>query len=138
MTGADLPLPAGETSLVIALLFLIFWARGGCGWEGKMGGRQRVEASGRRVEGPSTTAISAFLRECLLALESCSVAQSCLTVQPPWTAARQASLSVTISRSLRKLTSIELVMPSNHLALCCPLLLPPSIFNLHLSEMADK
>ena len=44
-----------------------------------------------------------------------------------WTAARQASLSVTNSRSLLKLMSIESVMPSNHLILCCPLLLP-SIF----------
>ena len=46
----------------------------------------------------------------------------------PWTAARQASLSITNSRSLLKLVSIELVMPSNHLILCCPLLLQPSIF----------
>ena len=46
----------------------------------------------------------------------------------PWTAARQASLSITSSRGLLKLMSIELVMPSNHLILCCPLLLPPSIF----------
>ena len=46
----------------------------------------------------------------------------------PWTAARQASLSITSSRSLLKLMSIELVMPFNHLILCCPLLLPPSIF----------
>ena len=46
----------------------------------------------------------------------------------PWTAARQASLSLTDSRSLLKLMSIELVMPSNHLILCRPLLLPPSIF----------
>ena len=45
----------------------------------------------------------------------------------PWTAARQASLSITNSRSLRKLTSIELVMPSSHLILCWPLLLLPSI-----------
>ena len=45
----------------------------------------------------------------------------------PWTAARQASLSITNSRSLPKLMSIESVMPSNHLILCCPLLLP-SIF----------
>ena len=45
-----------------------------------------------------------------------------------WTAARQASLSVTKSRSLLKLMSIESVMPSNHLILCCPLLLLPSIF----------
>ena len=46
----------------------------------------------------------------------------------PWTAACQASLSITISRSLFKLMSIELVMPSNHLILCHPLLLLPSIF----------
>ena len=45
-----------------------------------------------------------------------------------WTAARQASLSITISRSLLKLMSIESVMPSNHLILCCSLLLLLSIF----------
>ena len=46
----------------------------------------------------------------------------------PWTAARQASLSFTISQSLLKLMSIELMKPSNHLILCCPLLLLPTIF----------
>ena len=46
----------------------------------------------------------------------------------PWTAARQASLSITNSRSLLKLMSIESEMPSNHLILCHPLLLMPSIF----------
>ena len=46
----------------------------------------------------------------------------------PWTAACQVSLSITNSRSLLKLMSIESVMPSNHLILCRPLLLPPSIF----------
>ena len=46
----------------------------------------------------------------------------------PWTAACQYSLSMTTSWSLLKLMSIESVMPSNHLILCCPLLLPPSIF----------
>ena len=46
----------------------------------------------------------------------------------PWTAARQASLSITSSQSLLKLMSIESVMPSNHLIFCHPLLLPPSIF----------
>ena len=46
----------------------------------------------------------------------------------PCTAVRQASLSITNSRSLFKLISIELVMPSNHLILCCSLLLLPSIF----------
>ena len=47
---------------------------------------------------------------------------------PPWTAARQASLSITNSWSPPKPMSIELVMPSNHLILCHPLLLLPSIF----------
>ena len=46
----------------------------------------------------------------------------------PWTVAHQASLSFTNSRSLLKRMSIESVMPSNHLILCCPLLLLPSIF----------
>ena len=57
-----------------------------------------------------------------------SVAQSCPTLCDPWTAARQASLSITNSRSPPKLMSIESVMPSNHPILCRPLLLLPSIF----------
>ena len=55
----------------------------------------------------------------------CSVTELCLT---PWTAARQASPSITNSWSLLKLMSIKSVMPSNHLVLCRPLLLLPSIF----------
>ena len=55
---------------------------------------------------------------------SCSVVSDSAT---PWIAARQASLSVTNSRSSFKLTSIESVMPSSHLILCCPLLLLPPI-----------
>ena len=58
----------------------------------------------------------------------CSVAQSCPNLCDPWTAARQASLSITNSRSLLKLMSIESAVPSNHLVLCRPLLLLPSIF----------
>ena len=46
----------------------------------------------------------------------------------PWTAAHQASLSITNSQSLLKVMSIESVMPSNHLIFCHPLLLPPSVF----------
>ena len=57
---------------------------------------------------------------------SCSVVSDSL--QPPWTAAHQASLSITNSQSLLKLMSTESVMPSNHLFLCPPLLLLPSIF----------
>ena len=58
--------------------------------------------------------------------ESHSVASDSL--QPPWTAAHQASLSITNFQSLLKLMSIKLVMPSHHLILCRPLLLLPSIF----------
>ena len=54
-----------------------------------------------------------------ISLQSLSLVQLFAT---PWTAARQASLSITNSRSLLKLMSINLVMPSNHLILCCPLL----------------
>ena len=63
--------------------------------------------------------------------ENISSVQSLSHVQlfvTPWTAARQASLSITNSRNLLKLMSIESVMPSNHFILCHPLLLPPSIF----------
>ena len=67
---------------------------------------------------------------CHLTLQSLSV-QSLSYVQffaTPWNAEHQASLSITDSWSLLKLMSIKSVMPSNHLILCCPLLLLPSIF----------
>ena len=57
-----------------------------------------------------------------------SVAQLCLTLCDRMTAAHQASLSITNSQSLLKLMSIVSMMPSNRLILCCPLLLPLSIF----------
>ena len=57
-----------------------------------------------------------------------SVSQSCSTLCNPMNPAGQASLSITNSQSSPKPMSIELVMPSNHLILCCPLLLLPSIF----------
>ena len=54
---------------------------------------------------------------------------SCVRLfETPWTTTHQASLSITNSRSLLKLMSIESMMPSNHLILCCHLLLLPSIF----------
>ena len=56
-----------------------------------------------------------------------SVTQSCPTLRDPWITACQASLSITNSRSLPKLMSIESVMPSSYLILCCPLLLLPPI-----------
>ena len=53
----------------------------------------------------------------------------------PWTTAHQASLSFTVSQSLLKLMTIESVMPSNHLILCCPFLPLPSIFpNIRVNE----
>ena len=73
----------------------------------------------------------------------CSVAQLCPLFATPWTAACQAPLSSTISWSLLKFMSIELVIPCNHLILCYPLLLWPSTFpsisifsNESLHEMA--
>ena len=59
-----------------------------------------------------------------VSVQSLSRVRLCVT---PWTAARQASLSITNYRSLLRLMSIELVMPSNHLIPCCPLL-SPSVF----------
>ena len=58
----------------------------------------------------------------------CSVAQLYPIFATPWSAAHQVSLSITNSRSLLKLMSIKSVMPSNHLILCHPLFLLPSIF----------
>ena len=62
------------------------------------------------------------------AIQFSSVVQSCPTLCDPWPAAHQASLSITNSQSLLKLRSIVFVMPSNHLILCHPLLLLPSVF----------
>ena len=74
---------------------------------------------------------SDFPLQMLPSVQFCSV-QLLSCVRPlfatPWTAAHQVSVSITNSRSLLKLTSIESVMPSNHLILFRPLLLPPSIF----------
>ena len=65
----------------------------------------------------------------MLVVQFSSLAQSCLPLATPWTAAHQASLSTTNSQSLLRLMSIKSVMPSNCLILYCRLLLPPSIFS---------
>ena len=73
-------------------------------------------------------------------MQECVVVQSLSCVQlsaTPWTAARQASLSITNSWSLLKLMSIESVMPSNHLILCHPLLFLPLTF-LNISDFSDE
>ena len=62
------------------------------------------------------------------AIPYCSVAKSCLTPGDPMDAACQPSLSSTISWRFLMFMSIESLVPSNHLILCCPLLLLPSIF----------
>ena len=64
----------------------------------------------------------------MLLFSSVQLLRRVLLFATPWTAACQASLSITNSQSLPKLMSIESVMPSNNLTLCHPLLLPPSIF----------
>ena len=76
----------------------------------------------------SALSIVAVLSNSVVSVHCCSVAQSCLTLATPWIAARQASLSFTVSRSLLKLMSIESAMPSSHLILCRHLLFLPSIF----------
>ena len=88
-------------------------------WGQKMGlSLGREERAFRRLHGGLTSLGHQF-----------SSVQSLSHVQLfAWTAAHQASLSLTNSQSLLKLMSIESVMPSNHLILCHPLLLPPSIF----------
>ena len=67
------------------------------------------------------------MRRQICSVQFSSVTQSCPTATP-WTAACQASLSITNSQSLLKFMSIESVMPSNHLTLCHPLPLPHLIF----------
>ena len=69
--------------------------------------------------------VSFFQISCISSVQSLIRVQLFVT---PWTAARQASQSITNFQSLLKLMSIKSVMPSNHLILCHPLLLPPSIF----------
>ena len=71
---------------------------------------------------------SLYVSEVGLLFSSVQSLSRVLLFATPWTAARQASLSITNSWSLPKLMSIESVMPSNHLILCHPLLLLPSIF----------
>ena len=84
---------------------------------------------------PSFSLQGVWARRALLPVNTVSISVqsvqllSCVQLfVTPWTAARQASLSITNSQSMLKLMSIASVMPSNHLILCHPLLLLPSIF----------
>ena len=78
--------------------------------------------AGRLSQGPLPSSLA---RKVFSSVQSLSHVRLFVT---PWTAARQASLSITNSWSLLKLIPIKSVMPSNHLIFCRPLLLPPSIF----------
>ena len=90
----------------------------------------RVDVDGRESVRELDVSMSTFVpKEANLSMFS-SVAQSCPNFVTPWTAACQASLSITNSQSPPKLMSIELVMPSNHLILCSS----PSSPALNLSE----
>ena len=71
---------------------------------------------------------SAYLKICTKRVQSVQSLSHVWHFATPWTAASQASLSITNSQNPPKPMSIELMMPSNHLILCCPLLLLPSIF----------
>ena len=76
----------------------------------------------------SSLALLIISPACLKAICYCSMLSPVWLFSTPWTAAGQVSLSFTISQSLLKLLSTESVMPSNHLFLCRPLLLLPSVF----------
>ena len=75
-----------------------------------------------------SSAIKVILQHHLFQFSSVQLLSHVPLFATPWTAARQASLSITNSQRLLKLISIESVISSNHLILCCPLLLPPSVF----------
>ena len=83
---------------------------------------------GHRGDGLKLATVGIFIPGANVTCQgSCLVPKSSPALVTPWTAACQASLSFTNSRSLLKLMSIESVMPSNHLILCRPLLLLPPI-----------
>ena len=89
----------------------------------KYNGNKRCGASALRPQPQAMPSL--FVSDQFSSVQSLSHARLLVTL---WTAAWQASLSITNSQSLFKLMSIESVMTSNHLILCHPLLLPPSIF----------
>ena len=79
----------------------------------------------REIAHSCTSALGSWTELSVQSIQSLSNVRLFVT---PWTASHQASLSITNSQSLLKFMSIELVVPSNHLILCHPLFLPPSIF----------
>ena len=86
--------------------------------------------SGRELRGKKSILVLELKSESYIAIEILSSVQSFSHVRlfvTLWTEARQATLPITNCRNLFRLMSIEFVIPSNHLILCCPLLLLPSI-----------
>ena len=86
---------------------------------------QPLQNTAKRTQSASRKAISIWYWAIYTVFSSVQLLSRVQLFAAPWIAARQASLSITNSRSSLKLTSIESVMPSSHLILCCPLLLPP-------------
>ena len=80
------------------------------------------------MKGSWAQGLLASVHKCTFQFSSVQSLSRVWLFETPWTAARQASLSITNSQSLLKLMSIESVMPSSHLILCHPFLLPPLIF----------
>ena len=99
------------------------------GWHHQLDGHESEQALGVG-DGQGTRSHWPQLRVCLLQLKDPTIPQvsSVQFFMTPWSTARQASLSITNSWSLLKLMSIKLVMPTNHLILCRPFLLLPSVF----------
>ena len=90
---------------------------------------ERMDISSRKLTGTGACLFSwVFLSTFLPIISSVQSFSHVRLFGTPWTVAHQASLSITNSRHLPKLMSVELVIPPNHLLLCRPLLLPPSIF----------
>ena len=79
-------------------------------------------------EGPSPVLEIRMTQFCVIQFSSVQSFNHVQLFATPWTAACQASLSITNAQNILKLMSTELVMPPNHLIFCSPLLLPPSIF----------
>ena len=102
--------------------FLVLLTHCGCNGESLRGQKAQPRKTGRKPH-PSTVPGSGSI-----CCYCCLVSQSCLTLCHSMDAACQASLSITNSQNLLKFMSIESVMLSNHLVLCRPLFLPPSIF----------
>ena len=92
------------------------------------GSRPLIKKGKTEEQTALSTSLGAFLGLFLSSISSVQLLSHVRLSLIPWTAASQASLSITNSRSLLKFMSIESVMPSNHLSLCRPLLLLPSIF----------